>query len=144
MTKWISHMHTHIPSFLSFCHPTSIPSIEVITNHQAELPVLYSSLRSDWKKESSLRLRVEKAWCSPERQHWIDLPPEKAVISEAAWLHLTSWSFVLLLFLFYFYWLIVDLQCFAHYCFTAKWFSYTYIYILFYILFHYGLSCMPC
>ena len=36
-------------------------------------------------------------------------------------------------------WSIVDLQC-VNFCCTAKWFSYTYIYILFYSLFHYGLS----
>ena len=34
------------------------------------------------------------------------------------------------------YWNIADLQCCVNYCYTSKWFSYTYIYILF----HYGLS----
>ena len=38
------------------------------------------------------------------------------------------------------YWSIVDLQC-VNFCCTAKWLSYTYMYILFFnILFHYGLS----
>ena len=36
-------------------------------------------------------------------------------------------------------WSLVDLQC-VNFCCTAQWFSYTHIYILFYILFHYGLS----
>ena len=41
---------------------------------------------------------------------------------------------------FCFYWSIGDLQCYVNFCFRAKWFSYTYIYILFNILFHYTLS----
>ena len=43
-TKWISYMYTYIPSFLSLLptHPL-IPSIWVATEHQAELPMLYSS-----------------------------------------------------------------------------------------------------
>ena len=39
-----------------------------------------------------------------------------------------------------FYWSIVELQCCVNYSCTAKWFSYTFIYILFHFLFHYGLS----
>ena len=39
---------------------------------------------------------------------------------------------------FLFDWSIVDLQCCVNLCYTAKCFSY--IYILFHILFHYGLS----
>ena len=39
-----------------------------------------------------------------------------------------------------FYWSIVDLQCCVNSCCTAKWFSYTYIYVPFHILFHYDLS----
>ena len=35
---------------------------------------------------------------------------------------------------------VVDLQCYVNFCHTAKWFGYTYIYILSHILFHYGLS----
>ena len=41
---------------------------------------------------------------------------------------------------FYFNFLMVDLQCCVNFWCTAKWLSYTHIYILFYILFHYGLS----
>ena len=40
---------------------------------------------------------------------------------------------------FFFYWGIVDLLCCINLCFTVKWFSCTYMYILFCILFHYGL-----
>ena len=39
-----------------------------------------------------------------------------------------------------FYSSIVNLQCCINFCCIAKWFSYTYAYILFHILFHYGLS----
>ena len=38
-----------------------------------------------------------------------------------------------------FYWSIVDLQCHISFCCMVKWFSYTHMYILFHILFHYGL-----
>ena len=38
-------------------------------------------------------------------------------------------------------WNAADLQCCVNFCYTARWLSYTYIYILcFCILFHYGLS----
>ena len=52
------------------------------------------------------------------------------------------------LFLFIYYWSIVDLQCGVSFWYTAKWSSYThththamhlYMYIYVYILFHYGL-----
>ena len=38
------------------------------------------------------------------------------------------------------YWSIPDSQCCINFCCTAKWFSYTYMYILFHLLFHCGLS----
>jgi len=38
------------------------------------------------------------------------------------------------------YWHLVDLQCCVNFCCIAKWVHYTYICILFHILFHYGLS----
>ena len=38
-----------------------------------------------------------------------------------------------------FYWSIVGLQCCVNFHWTAEWFSYTYVYIPFHILFHYGL-----
>ena len=44
------------------------------------------------------------------------------------------------LFLNLFYWSIFDLQCCVNFYCTAKWFSYTHIYILFHILFYYSLS----
>ena len=44
--------------------------------------------------------------------------------------------FVCLFVFIYFYCNIVDLQCYANLCCTAKWLSYTHVYILF----HYGLS----
>ena len=37
--------------------------------------------------------------------------------------------------IFSFYWSVVDLQCCLHFSCTAKWFSYTYIYVLFVIFF---------
>ena len=37
-------------------------------------------------------------------------------------------------------WSIVNLPCCVNLCCTAEWLSYTHIYILFYILYHYGLS----
>ena len=39
--KWISYMYTYIPSLLNPL-PEPIPPIKVITEHRAELPVLYS------------------------------------------------------------------------------------------------------
>ena len=38
------------------------------------------------------------------------------------------------------YWCIVDFQCCVNFCCTAKWLSYTRVYILFNIPLHYGLS----
>ena len=40
---------------------------------------------------------------------------------------------------YFFNWIIVDLQCCVSFRYTAKWFSYTYIYLFFQILFHYKL-----
>ena len=42
--------------------------------------------------------------------------------------------------IFLFYWSIVELLCCVHYCYIAKWLSFAHIYIIFHILFHYGLS----
>ena len=39
-TKWISYMYTYIPSLLDL-PPHAIPPIQVITEHRAELPLLY-------------------------------------------------------------------------------------------------------
>ena len=55
-------------------------------------------------------------------------------------------SLTIRLFLFYFYWSIVDWQCCVNFCCSAKWFSYTHTnthththtHILLHILFHYG------
>ena len=52
---------------------------------------------------------------------------------------MSGYWYVLKIFII-FYWSIVDLQCSANLCCTAKWFSYIRIDTLFYILFHYGLS----
>ena len=41
-TKWIGYVYTYIPSTLSL-PPTPHPTPLVITKHQTELPVLYSS-----------------------------------------------------------------------------------------------------
>ena len=50
-------------------------------------------------------------------------------------------SFLFLFILIYFLsWSIVDLQCCVNFCCITRWLSYTHIYILFHILFHYGLS----
>ena len=43
-------------------------------------------------------------------------------------------------FFFFFNWSVVDLQCCANFCWTAKWLSCTHMFILLYILFHYALS----
>lgn len=40
------------------------------------------------------------------------------------------------LYFYFFYWTIVDLQCCANFCFTAKWPSHTYIYILFFFSYY--------
>ena len=40
--KWINCMYTYIPSFLDL-PPNSPPHPQAITEHRAELPVLYSS-----------------------------------------------------------------------------------------------------
>ena len=58
-------------------------------------------------------------------------------------------SFFFCLFCFSFYWSTVDLQHCVNFCCTGKWLLYTYIYMLFYILFLYSLSqdveyCSPC
>ena len=50
-------------------------------------------------------------------------------------LHFLSSSFFKKLF----YWSIVYLQCCVSFCYMVKWFSYTYVYILFPVIFHYGL-----
>ena len=42
-TKRTSHMYTYIPSLLELPHPT--PSVEVITEHRAELPMVSHQLR---------------------------------------------------------------------------------------------------
>ena len=41
---------------------------------------------------------------------------------------------------FFFNWGMVDLQSCVNFCSVAKWFSYTYTNILFYVIFHYSLS----
>ena len=43
-TTWMSYMYTYIPpSWASLPPPPSPPPLKVITEHQAELPVLFSS-----------------------------------------------------------------------------------------------------
>ena len=54
--------------------------------------------------------------------------------------NLLFWSRHLFIYVLFFHWHMVDLHCCVHFCCTTKWFSYTYIHILFSILFHCGLS----
>ena len=57
--------------------------------------------------------------------------------------HMLSATHMLLrcrLFFLLFYWSIVDLHCWINFSCTAKWFSYTHMYIIFHILVHYDLS----
>ena len=54
--------------------------------------------------------------------------------------HCVLWLLRCRLFFLLFYWSIVDLHCWINFSCTAKWFSYTHMYIIFYILVHYDLS----
>ena len=42
--EWISYIHTYIHSLLSLPPTTLIPPLQVITEHQAELPLLWRQL----------------------------------------------------------------------------------------------------
>ena len=63
--------------------------------------------------------------------------PQVEVIRREFWAPVKEWSFF---FFNLFYWSTVDLQCCVNFCCIAKWFSYTYMYVLFHIFLHYGLS----
>ena len=69
----------------------------------------------------------------------VDSTNTELIIPELEIWYCIPYLFFLRDFLF-FNWSIVDLQCCVNFYCIAKWFSYTYIYILFHILFHYGIS----
>ena len=85
------------------------------------------------------RLKVEEIIVNRKSTHkWAMIPVRNTAILGPGGHHRVRQSYFFLKILFY--WSIVDVQCCVHFCCTAKWFSYTYIYILFHIPFHYGLS----
>ena len=63
------------------------------------------------------------------------IPSEQSAMKEAQMGFWQSHLFI------YFYWNIVDLQCYVSFCYIAKWFRYIYksLYKYIYILLHYGL-----
>ena len=76
-------------------------------------------------------------WCYHATLLWAGAPQQHECFNN-------SWAVFFLKgnIIFLFYWCIADLQCCVNFFCTAKWFSYTYIYIhsFFNILFHHGLS----
>ena len=132
-SSWPSSPMTFVPGseskfwklhFVSFI-PCSVPQCILIHPRQGVACHLPDAA---WQAGTPISSPQSPHLCSPVDTRICCLP------------HCVLWLFRCWLFFKLFYWHIVDLQCWINFSCTAKWLSYTHIYIIFHILVHYDLS----
>ena len=126
---------TEEPGGLQSMELEELDTTEWLNHRYADINHLHHADRSSCQSRkinhmgSAVRLFGFKFWCSSLTiQPW---PSSVTCLCLSFLVYKMNFSNIIYLFSLFFYWRIVDLHCCANFCCSAKWLSYTHIYILF-------------